>query len=288
MAINTIKNKLKHSAFYRNYQTTKHANALSKSSKRLDCVAAQMTHLLSLSREVSLKDKVCLELGGGWVLSHAIVFFLLGAKKTIVTDIEAIAKPEFLSNSINNSSISLIRDILSPFEDHEVLRERLDTIRKIKRFNFNQLKDLGIEYRAPLDIVKQEVPGEFDFIFSNVVLEYLSEADLYILINKLSKALQEGGVMLHTVHLEDHNSSCPFNYLKPDPLFYEAKKYFTHSNRIRFNTYDNIFKKNNFPYRYLYKWIRKDVNLPDQIDPKLIYLNEEDIRISHFCVQFKK
>ncbi|MCP4178379.1 MAG: hypothetical protein GY756_11485 [bacterium] len=72
----SLKNKYLCSKYYRN----KEAIRLASSSKRIDICSAQFAHLLHLSKQPSLEGKVCLEIGSGWVLSHAIVCYLLGAK----------------------------------------------------------------------------------------------------------------------------------------------------------------------------------------------------------------
>jgi hypothetical protein len=282
-----LKKLISENKIYQRYKEKKHAKQLSLTSKRLDVTAAQMAHLFSLNKNLSVKDKVCLEIGGGWVLSHALIMYLMGAKKILVTDIESIANPEFIPYAINSSSLSLIRDILSPYEDHEILRARLNKLHQIKNYNFEELQKLDIEYKAPVNFDRKILPEKFDFIFSNVVLEYLTEDSLLKLVMNLKQMLNPKGEMLHAVHLEDHASSKPFDYLKTDTDFYTAAKYLKHSNRIRFSTYNTVFSASGLDFSYLYQWERKDAALPQNIDPNIKYTNENDLRTSHFCVYMK-
>lgn len=279
-----IKKIITENETYKKRAIKKHANYLASSIKRLDVAAAQIAHLFSLNSKLSVKNKECLEVGGGWLFSHALVFYLLGAKKIVITDIEPLARPQFIGECIKKSSISVIRDILSPYEDHELLRERLNYLANIKEFNFDELKKIGIEYKQPVVWELKPLSEKFDFVFSNVVLEYFTEENLIKVLNNLRQCLSQNGEMLHTIHLEDHDSSNPFDYLKEDKDFYLAKKHQTHSNRIRFSTYDELFLKLGLSYSYLYKWIRSNVALPSNIDSNLKYTDESDIRTSHFAV----
>jgi hypothetical protein len=55
------------------------AKRLARSSKRLDLCAAQIAHSFHCSEGPRLKGKGCVEIGSGWVLSHSLISWLLGA-----------------------------------------------------------------------------------------------------------------------------------------------------------------------------------------------------------------
>jgi len=131
-----IKSRIRKSDFW----IKKNARMLSSSSKRLDLCAAQFAHVLHLSGNPPLKDKVCLEIGSGWVLTHAITCYLLGAKRVIATDISPLAKPSFLPSALHRAIPSIVRDILSPFCEHSEIRERLNNLLSISSFTFDILK----------------------------------------------------------------------------------------------------------------------------------------------------
>src|SRR5918993_5943010 len=131
-----IKSQIRSSDYYHKFE----ARRLAATSKRIDTCAAQIAHVLHLLSPFSLSDKVCLEIGSGWVLSHAIIFHLLGAKKVIATDILPQAHPAALYTAIQRSIGSIPRDILSPFEDHSLIRERYANLLAIRHFDFNILK----------------------------------------------------------------------------------------------------------------------------------------------------
>ena len=74
-----------------------------------------MAHI-KLYEELPLEGSKCLEIGAGYVFSHSIVLYLLGAKKIVSSDINHIARPESLRKAINLSINSIPRDILSLME----------------------------------------------------------------------------------------------------------------------------------------------------------------------------
>ncbi|MBE8233073.1 MAG: hypothetical protein HAW67_05000, partial [Endozoicomonadaceae bacterium] len=143
----TLKKKLRQS----NYYTHKTAIHLASTSKRIDICAAQFANIFHLSKHASIEGKTCLEIGSGWVLTHALVCYLLGAKKVIATDIAPFAQPDTLFFALKNTIASIPRDILSPFSNHADIRERFNKLLSISHFNFETLEELGIEYRSPVD-----------------------------------------------------------------------------------------------------------------------------------------
>ena len=201
-------------SFYGPLSTAIQAKKYASMDKRLDNCAAQIAFMLHETDKGLIKNKVCMEVGSGWLLTHSIIFYLLGAKKIIATDYTKLSEPKYIKNAINNSYISSIRDILSPFEDHEILRERLEHIQSIKKWSFEVLKkELNIEYIAPIDLVKQKLEP-VDFIFSLSVLEHVGSKDLPKIIKNLSEMTNPKGNQFHFIHLEDHYETVddPFGF----------------------------------------------------------------------------
>jgi hypothetical protein len=221
----------------------KDARRLAKSSKRLDLCAAQFANVLHLSEISSIEGKVCLEIGGGWVLTHAVVCYLLGAKKVIVTDVMPYARPETLSCAIKNSIDSIPRDMLAPFSGHSLIRERYNKLLSISVYNFDALSELGIEYRSPIDFAVDKIDTPIDFIYSFSVLEHVPKDDIKGLLNNLIDSLSANGVMIHSIHLEDHRSigEYPFEFLSRPANEYTRKEQTQRGNRIRFSEWNTIF-----------------------------------------------
>jgi cyclopropane fatty-acyl-phospholipid synthase-like methyltransferase len=266
------------------------ARRLASTSKKLDICAAQFAHLLHNLKPFDLTNKVCLELGSGWVLSHALICYLLGAKKVIATDISSNARPDNLYNAVNKSIIPLIRDILSPFEQHQQLRTRLEHLRSIKTFNFDTLESLGISYTAPIDLVKNQLEEQVDFIFSFSVLEHIPLDDVQTLIENLHSSLKPGGLQAHCIHLEDHKDipGKPYAFLDASIESYDRKMQTDRGNRIRHSQWLEIFSSlKNSETKELYRWTRNDRSLPMNIDPSIIHNGIEDLSVTHLGLACK-
>jgi hypothetical protein len=264
---------------------------LAASSKRLDICAAQFAHLLHGIKSENLQGKVCLEIGSGWVLSHALICYLLGAKKVIATDITPHAHPNNLRHAVNRAVISVVRDVLSPFESHEKLRGRLENLRQIKRFDFESLQSLGISYLAPIDLAKCRIEDELDFVFSLSVLEHVPLQNLHSLLLNIQLSLKPGGMQAHCIHLEDHKdiSGNPYEFLSMAEHYYDQSMQTDRGNRMRGSQWEKLFSSlQQSEFRLLYKWTRDDRCLPGRIDPSIVYEDDEDLRVTHMGVVSKR
>ena len=273
------------------YFQRKQARKLASTSKRVDICAAQFAHSLHLADTSDLSGKVCLEIGSGWVLSHALICHLLGAKKVFATDIYPLAKPQYVYNALHESETSIIRDILSPYEDHNLIRKRLANLLAITHFNHDTLKELGIEYIAPINIAKNKLNIAVDFIYSNSVLEHVPFDDVVPLLRNLVTDLNKNGTMIHRIHLEDHLSISkdPFKFLTIPEKKYSRDLQSTRGNRIRKSTWMKIFHEiPNIKSEVMYEWSRNDINLPSEIDQSIEFDNQIDLKISHLGLFSKK
>lgn len=252
-------------------------------SKRLDLCAAQFAYMLH-QIDNPIKDRVCLELGSGWVLSHALLFYLLGAKKIYASDYIPLADLSALKIAIKSSELSIIRDILAPFEEHEILRKKLEKINSINKWTFETLEQFNISYVAPVDLTTEKRFKNIDFIFSLSVLEHISIDSLESLLHNLSTMMSATGSQFHFIHLEDHaNLNEPFNFLVlsnyPEQLQLER------GNRIRASEWIKLFSKNN-KVEIIHAW-KRNKPLPDYIDNTIKYSDREDLKISHLGLWIK-
>jgi hypothetical protein len=269
----------------------KECRKLASTSKRLDICSAQLAHILHLSNCAPLAGKVCLELGSGWVLSHALVMYLLGAKKVIATDVVYKAFPQFLSYAVRGAIQSVVRDILSPFEDHELLRGRLKELMAIDHFDFDVLQRLGINYLAPIDFAKEKLDTQVDFLYSNAVLEHVPVDDVALMLPNLAEILKRGGCMVHCIHTEDHKNiyNTPFEFLSIPSENYPTSIQSSRGNRLRKSAWMKIFNGlENTNTKIIYDWVRKDKDLPERIDSSIDYCDENDLRTSHIGVLTRK
>ena len=267
------------------------ARHLASTSKRLDICAAQLAHVLHLAGHPPLADKTCLEIGAGWVLSHALVCHLLGAKRVLAADIQPLAHPECLSIAVRESIPYILQDILSPFDDYSLLRERVERLLSIKRFDFNVLRGLGVEYISPVDLAKERLATTVDFIYSHSVLEHVPQEDVPGLLGNLGSDLSTNGTMIHCIHLEDHDDfiSRPFQFLALPAKAYPRWCETITGNRMRASSWQKAFSQiDGSQSRMIYSFSRGDVDLPPHIDDSIAYRDEADLRTSHLGVFTRK
>jgi len=267
-----------------------HACRLAQTSKRLDLCAAQWAHILHLVKDDSVRDKVCLEIGSGWVLSHALILYLLGARRIIATDIHPYAQPQSLDYAVGKAVPSIIRDILSPFNEHQDIRRRLDIL-KDRNFSFDCLKSLGIEYLAPIDLAKEKLRQPVDLIYSFSVLEHVPTTVIGALLLNLESMLSENGVMLHCIHMEDHNNiqENPFEFLQKSLQDYGEDLQPVRGNRIRASGWKKLFAALvGSESGVIYEWQRLDKPLPPLIDKSIEFIDEHDLRTSHLGIYVQK
>lgn len=267
------------------------ASRFASTSKRVDVCAAQLASVLHLANHKPIAGKTCLEIGSGFVLSHAVICYLLGAKSVIATDVVRHAVPKTLSTALRKSIPYLPRDLLAHFDDHSAIRERYNRLLKCKTFNFDNLKDFGIEYIAPIDLAKERLNTPIDFVFSNSVLEHVPQVDIYNLINNLSQDLSPGGTMIHNIHLEDHKniSGGPFDFFTISREHYSKIDEGRRGNRLRKSKWEIIFREiANTESKFIYSWQRKDVEVPQDIDESIQHTDMDDLITSHISILTRK
>ncbi|MFC1601409.1 class I SAM-dependent methyltransferase [Candidatus Sumerlaeota bacterium] len=282
-----LKRRIKQSNFY----TTKTARGLALTSKRIDICAAQFAQLLHLSKYGSLEGKTCLEIGAGWVLTHALVCYLLGARRVIATDVVPCARPEMLTLALKGAIASIPRDLLAPFADHADIRARYDKLLAVPRFSFERLEEFGIEYHSPVDLAAEQLPTPVDFVYSNSVLEHVPHDDARALLSNLVGGLNPGGAMIHCIHLEDHKNTVnePFKFLAIAGAQYSRAVETDRGNRIRCSEWREMFGElAGTNTELLYRYSRLDKPLPEAIVPGIVCVDEADLRTSHLGVYTRK
>lgn len=190
---------------WRAWQRGRFARRLARTTKRLDLAAAQLTGLLQLAGRPAVTDVDCLEVGAGWVLSHSLVLHLLGARRVVAIDHEVLAEPAVIPVAVREAILALARSQLGFLADPEAVRGRLERLRARPPRSLPELAELGIEYLAPFDLLRDEPPGVFGLVFSNSVLEHVPVEDCSPTLEALGRLLGPSGTMIHAIHLEDHD-----------------------------------------------------------------------------------
>lgn len=283
----TLRQHIRQSEWWRRRYNRRHAVELASTSKRLDLCAAQMAHMFHLADHPSLVGKTCLEVGCGWILTHALVCHLLGAEKVIVSDIDRMAKPPYIPVAIGGAVHYIVRDVLSPFVPHPEVRTRLERLAAIDHWDFDVLAELGIEYVAPIDLARERLGRSADFIYSLSVLEHVPVDDIPGLLSNLVADLSPGGTMVHAIHLEDHRDiqGAPFPFLADEGVRYGRSEQSDHGNRVRRSGWRHLFDAlDDFEWRFIYEFSRLDKPLPETIDAAVEHEGEDDLRVSHVGV----
>ncbi|MEH2237158.1 hypothetical protein [Nostoc sp.] len=284
------KSTIRSSELYQALYNKMHSSKLAVAGKRLDICANEIAiYLLQSGKEkYVLRDKICLEIGSGWLLTHSLVFYLLGAKKVYATDIYPLLQPENILKAVCKSVDWSILDSLSTFEDREIIHLRLKKLLSLKKLSVEVLQDLGIEYIAPINL-SEKVPSKekIDFIFSKSVLEHVPVDDVVPLLENLVSNLSEDGFMFHLIHLLDHKnlSERPFDFFVYQQEAYSKELQSRWGNRIRRSQWKQIFSNlKHLNSKFVFEWSCKDGELPEKIDSSIQYTDEEDLRISHIGV----
>lgn len=275
---------IRETRFWRERYNAKHGHAIAAYNKRLDLCAAQFSHWLTACNVSSLRGMTCLEVGTGWLATHAIVCHLLGAKKVVATDINPVLQPQWIATAVREAVPYIVRDILSPFEDHSLIRARFDRLRAIEHFDLAVLQELGIEYVAPIDLAQRPVGQSVDFIYSASVLEHVPVDSILPLLRNLSADLAPDGSMFHLIHLEDHKDidGAPFPFLAIAGDEYDRTLQYERGNRIRRSQWQRLVREvDGLDWRVVFEFQRTDKPLPERIDASIIHDDEADLRVSH-------
>lgn len=281
---------IKSSEIYQSFYNKMHSSKLAVAGKRLDICANEIAiYLLQAGKDkYVLRDKICLEIGSGWLLTHSLVFYLLGAKKVYATDVYPLLQTENIFKAVCKSVDWSILDSLSTFEDREIIRFRLKKLLSLRNLSIEVLQDLGIEYIAPINL-SQKLPSKekIDFIFSKSVLEHVPVDDIVPLLENLVSSLSEDGFMFHLIHLLDHKNTNekPFDFFIYQQEAYSRDLQSRWGNRIRRSQWKQIFSNlKHLDSKFVFEWSCKDRELPEKIDSSIQYIDEEDLRISHIGI----
>ncbi|MEH2175644.1 hypothetical protein [Nostoc sp.] len=285
-----IKSMVRSSELYQVLYNRTHSSRLALTGKRLDICANEVAiYLLQSGKgKYVLRDKVCLEIGSGWLLTHSLVFYLIGAKKVYATDIYPLLQTENIFKAVCNSIPWSILDSLSTFEDRDIIRFRLKKLFSLKKISVEVLQDLGIEYIAPINLSeKVPIKEKIDFIFSKSVLEHVPIDDVVPLLENIVSSLSEDGFMFHLIDLLDHRDTKerPFEFFIYQQEDYSRELQSRWGNRIRRSQWKQIFSNlKHLDSKFVFEWSRQDAELPERIDSSIQYIDEEDLRISHIGI----
>ncbi len=156
----------------------------------------------------------------------AILYVLNGAKRVILLD-------KYKQVYKNLLDLKLYNALLEKYPG------------KYDKISFNSI-DNKIIYlnKTPIEYCAKIPKNSIDFLYSNAVLEHVSNLDLAI--GNISRLLKHNAYSFHHIDLKDHYHTpdkCYLDFLKYTNVFW---KMIGDTNRTRFSEYLKLFKKHNF------------------------------------------
>jgi hypothetical protein len=215
-------------------------------------------HLANLQRHhVAPRDFCVFELGTGWFPVVPIGLFLCGAREVWTWDIARLLRRDRLKGVIDRflelEHKQLLRNHL------EALPERLTLLREVmigcdspKSEPALLLAHLNIHYRVGNSARSGLPRASVDLIVSDVVLEYLSPAELSDIFREFRRIAAPEAVMSHSIALDDqYSGSDPritqFNFLRfSDGIWRWLNNPIIPLNRLRITDYRNLFIEQGF------------------------------------------
>jgi SAM-dependent methyltransferase len=168
------------------------------------------------------KDKVFFEVGSGRTPIIPLVYWLMGAKKTITIDINPYMKEELLREFLEFISINglEVERLFNNLIDHGRWRALLDFSRKGDCSLKDFLELCQILYLAPGDAAKTDLPEEsVDFHTSYVVFELVPPNVLKDILKEGNRIVKKEGLFIHAIDYTDHfryadKKITPINFLQ--------------------------------------------------------------------------
>jgi hypothetical protein len=231
-------------------------NTLASSLRGGNSMEIIETRTLNLARKLGrlgiykdLEGAVVLEVGVGWLPIAPMLFFLLGAEKTIGIDrFKLIRSDKVAMIAANLSARSDMLKNLLPVKG-EILERRLAILSEIDSLEKLQ-KNLKFHYLAPGDARATGLgPNSIDLVFSYGVLEHLSPRDLRELSAEQRRILRQKGLVYHWINLQDHYRNIDKSLSGVNFLQYGEKFWATfidssihYQNRLRKPDYIKLFE----------------------------------------------
>ena len=211
----------------------------------------------------NITDKKVAELGSGIFLSHPLGLKILGAKSIFTFDLykQFIRKVASISFSQRVMSKKFYTSKIESSTYNNLIDEILQT-----NFDLNELKKIGINYKAPYDINDFEETNKFDLFISYTVMEHVPPNDILKLLKTSINILKPKGYFCHFIDLEDHKDPInkPFEFLANKE--WSEKNCFNRGNRLRLNDWKNKFDNiDNISYEFIKLLERDKSALPSSI-----------------------
>lgn len=162
------------------------------------------------------------ELGSGWYPIVPLCYFLAGADRVALCDLEDLSRPELAVQAVDGLLAAHDRGQLAALGDLDPERvERLRAVRDrvLDAGHRAAFAELGLHI-TPGDARELTLPQPPDLISSNTVFEHIAPDVLEGILARFAEISTEGSVMSHLVDLCDH-----YAYIDPDVSVYHFLRY---------------------------------------------------------------
>ncbi|MBN2161166.1 MAG: methyltransferase domain-containing protein [Spirochaetes bacterium] len=192
----------------------------------------------------SIRGKSVIEIGPGNSYINAYNFLHNGAREVVLVD----KYPRYTNTDRQRA---YIRNEIDYFKSRNNVKEfpYVNEVTGVLNGDFITF--------MPGDLRSIRLDRNVDFIYSIAVLQHVRELEQYI--RKMAEILNPGGMMCHIVDLKDkfHVFGNPFLFYKYSDFIWNnfcTDDAVTYSNRVRYQDYVEIFKRNGFDLLHGNSW----------------------------------
>jgi hypothetical protein len=162
------------------------------------------------------------ELGSGWYPIVPLCYFLAGADRVALCDLEDLSRPELAVQAVDGLLAAHDRgelDALGHVDPDRVDRLRAVRDRVLSSGHREALAELGLHV-TPGDARELTLAQPPDLISSNTVFEHIPAEVLVGILARFAEISSDGSVMSHLIDLCDH-----YAYIDPDVSIYHFLRY---------------------------------------------------------------
>lgn len=183
---------------------------------------------------IPLQGSRMFEIGTGWYPVLPVCFVLAGARSVATYDITRHLSEKGMLRCLNSLTpqIPLIAETAQ--KSPAFIAERLNALRQ-KATLAEMLEESGIEYHAPADARRSELPaGSIDLVYSNSVFEHIPREIIREILAESYRMLRAGGFMMHNVACNDHYAHFDKTISYVNFLRYSEKQWRFWNNRLQY------------------------------------------------------
>jgi hypothetical protein len=218
-------------------------------SQRMYAVESALAMMRSTGRSVAGQKLV--EIGAGWHPVLPALFFGLGAREIIMTDVYPHIRGGFALQSVSYllgraSRVSELSGI-----PEETLRARWSGLLPRESDWRDVWLDNGISYLAPFDVGRTSWPdASIDLVYSNGCLGYVPQAQLNAIVPEIARLIGPTGWTMHDIDVSDEYADVDptidgLNFLSFSEGGWDrlGNSRLNHQNRLRPAEYIRLFER---------------------------------------------